>query len=131
MPIKMVAMPVSACIDCDSITSLRSGFRLDRQLHREDNMSTTAMTSRFRVRASVAGAALFGIGLIGAVPASADTITFETIPNHGTPYEGQVISDQYWSQWGIKFKMGDGSNPVIAKVGGPGQGENTTALVPL
>ena len=91
-------------------------------------MSTTAMTSRFRVRASVAGAALFGIGLIGAVPASADTITFETIPNHGTPYEGQVISDQYWSQWGIKFKMGDGSNPVIAKVGGPGQGENTTAF---
>ncbi|MEL7248584.1 MAG: gliding motility-associated C-terminal domain-containing protein [Bacteroidota bacterium] len=44
-------------------------------------------------------------------------IDFEEIPNQ-TPFEGMVISDQYFASHGITFTLENGQSPVLAQVGG-------------
>ncbi|MFK7807999.1 MAG: gliding motility-associated C-terminal domain-containing protein [Saprospiraceae bacterium] len=46
------------------------------------------------------------------------TIDFETLPT-GTPFEGALISDQYFADFGLTFELENGNPPVLAEVGNP------------
>ena len=55
---------------------------------------------------------------------SKNVINFETIPG-GVPAEGVALAEQYKALYGISFSLKDGSNPVLAMIGG----EEPTAFV--
>jgi len=46
------------------------------------------------------------------------TIDFETFPTGQQPTEGLVIDNQFSSVFGLSFSLEDGTNPILAEVGG-------------
>jgi hypothetical protein len=50
---------------------------------------------------------------------SGQVIDFETFPDGTIPTDGQSISNQYESAFGVTFSLETGESPVIAKVGPP------------
>jgi hypothetical protein len=59
------------------------------------------------------------------LPATSQTIDFETLPNGSPTFDGQEISDQYEATFGVMFSLLDPEtgvpvgSPVIAKAGSP------------
>jgi hypothetical protein len=62
----------------------------------------------------------FAVPMLCLFPASAlaQTIDFETLANGQAPSDGLTIDNQYASL-GVTFSLGNGSSPVLAKVGSP------------
>lgn len=75
--------------------------------------------SGLRAMVRVYGVVAIAVALGGVRPASAATITFESIPGFGTPVDGMSIGTQFMAIYGVSFKLSNGDLPVLAKRGGP------------
>ena len=64
-----------------------------------------------------AGLSFFSVFSFG-MNSWAALIDFETVPG-ASPSEGLVVSDQFLASNGVSFSLSNGSNPVLAEVGGP------------
>ena len=69
-------------------------------------------------RVSLGLTAIVLLGLTAPQSAkAASLINFETLPDGTTPSKGLAISNQFEQSHGVTFSLGDGSSPILAKVG--------------
>lgn len=57
------------------------------------------------------------LAILSCSSARAGLISFESLPG-GVPQEGDTISNQFESLFGVRFSMENGTSPVLAGVGG-------------